>query len=270
MEKIKRFNQIILAVFGTLAVIGLASILIFAIVEIIGDWQRGRDRNRDNDLRITPTVNQKNDTLKTQDLVFGMPRLLDTIPQLYLITVSQISLSTPEDIYADEAPITLRKGRSEIYTSKIRRPRNGKFNNLILYRGLESQKYPVFKYKCMVNSYQYWQLNETDYLLIEGTTKDTNGDGKLNYLDLSSLFVYNITQHTLKEVAMANHGYLGHEILHDTDELVIKFGKDVNKNGEFESYEEPNLLMRYSMTSELLRVMISKSMNQKLLENINL
>ncbi len=270
MEKLKKYNQILLATFGSLAVLGLVFLLLFLMVEFFEDWNRDRNRYQDNDLVVAPTLNTTQDTLKTQGLVYSMPVLLDTLPQIHIITVSQVTLETPQEVYASEnamydIPMT-RRGR--IKSAKIGYRRNGDFNNLILFDGIRDTKNPIFDFKCMVSSFQFWKVNNTSYLIIVGTSIDSNKDNKLNYSDLADLYIYEIGSKSIQKLRVDNHGFISYKIIYDSDELIIQYGEDINKNGEYESYVEPNILKHYSLETKKISPFISTQLMNQLENNI--
>ena len=57
MEKLKKYNQILLATFGTLAVIGLSSALLIGLFGMLSKWTNNNDwDNNQNDLIVDNIV----------------------------------------------------------------------------------------------------------------------------------------------------------------------------------------------------------------------
>lgn len=53
-------------------------------------------------------------------------------------------------------------------------------------------------------------------------------------------------------------------LINETKNLIIEFGNDKNKNGTFESYNEPIIIMKYDFKSEKLIEIIDKKINDEL------
>jgi hypothetical protein len=244
MNNLKKYNQILLAVFGSLAVLGLTLLLCIGLYEMVIKWTRNNDvYNNPNDLIVNNVSDTSNVILKTQELTFSLPILLDTIPEIYVIPVSQVSLAKPE-LYEPEFSPSMGRIRN-----KINFPRKGNFNNLIIFDGIKNERFPIFNEKINITSYQYLEISDSKYLLIIGGTKDSNGDNKLNNSDLKSFYVYNLGSRKLNTISFNDYGLISYSRLYGKDELILQYGHDKNKNGEFNSYEEPNILKRLTLSS---------------------
>ena len=263
MEKLKKYNQILLATFGTLAVIGLSSALLIGLFGMLSKWTNNNDwDNNQNDLIVDNIVDSSSTKLKTQDLTFSLPILLDTIPEIYVIPVSQVSLSNPETYEVESEPFS----RSSYKKTSYRR--NGNFNNLIIFDGIKNEKFPIFKRKVDITSYQYFQFKDSKYILIIGGAKDTNKDNKLNNSDLKSFYVYDLTSQKLNEFNVEKFGLISYDILNDKNEIILQYGNDKNDNGEFNSYEEPNILKQLSLSSMKFTDFIDSELKNKIQSNI--
>lgn len=248
MDKLSRYNQKLLAVIGTMTLVGLGMLLLtggfFFISEISRSFRR--DNVRDNALTVEANhVNPDGQKVKTQEISFSTPRLIDTLKTLYLIPVSQVNLQVPEaerDVVDISSSAYGKRSKYSYYQY------TGSFNNIILFNQKENRKAAAFKEKVNINSFRNYMISGKHYLLIEGTADDSNKDGKLKESDLQSFFIYNIDDDILKSVSINGAGLVEYYILNDTDEIILRFGFDKDKNGEYDNYTEPTYLKKYSIS----------------------
>ncbi len=268
MNKIVRYNQVLLATFGTLAVIGLVALLTAGLVDWIGDLTRERVARPENQLVVENPLDTGEVKVMTQGLTYSMPQLIDTPSLTHIITVSQVELKKPELLgeYGEpnvpiSAGIRFNKGKYRIH--------NGHFNNLIIYNGLNQLQYPLFTEKINVSSYQYYEMNGQRFILISGSKKDSNKDNFLNDSDLESFYVFDLDKQKMYSTGYANHGLLGYKTLYNTDEIVLKFGEDKDGNGEYDSWTEPNHLFVHQLNTQTAEPFVDEQTAQKLRFTIN-
>ncbi|MEX0811625.1 MAG: hypothetical protein WD048_05360 [Chitinophagales bacterium] len=264
-NKLKRYNQKLLAIIGTLVLVGIGMIFLtggyFLVDRVIRDTQR---RNaQDNALTVDGQVETDGTTTKIrkQEISFAKPRLIDTLQSIYLIPVSQVNLENPE-IIENEG---FKKGSNAYGSRKYSYYRySGSYNNIIIYNQKNNQKTPVFEVKVNINSFQNYIIQNKQYLFISGTTYDSNKDGKLKDSDLQSFFIYDIHEDKLETVEFEKMGLVDYYILYNTDEIILRFGKDKDENGEFDRYKEPIYMKKYSISENKTIDLINKELTNKL------
>lgn len=266
-NKLTRYNQKLLAVIGTLVLVGLGFILLtggyFLVDGIIRD--ANRKNSQDNALTVDDQENANETTAKIrkQEISFAEPRLIDTLQNIYLIPVSQVNLEDPEVVGGESEPLAeLSNAYGSRKYSYYRY--SGSYNNIIIYSKKDNQKIPVFESKVNINSFQNYIIKDKQYLFISGTTRDSNKDGKLKDSDLQSFFIYNIQDNKLETVEFEKLGLVDYYILYDTDEIVLRFVKDKDQNGEFDRYAEPTYLKKYSIAENNTVDLIDNELIDKL------
>lgn len=268
-NKLARYNQKLLAILGTLAVAGLAILLLFLGYLLVDDLLRDRRRSRvsDNALAVTETKDTVSGApeIKKQEISFLTPKLIDTFNSIYLIPVSQVNLEQPEVIEDDRIFSSSSSYGKKSYSSYRY---SGSYNNIILYHQASKEKTPAFNTKVNIVSFENHFIEDKHYLLIDGVTRDSNRDGKLNGDDLQSFFVYCIDDDKLETIQVDNMGLIDHYLFHDTDEIVLKFGKDKNHNGRLDTYTEPSCLRVYKIGEKHLDDLVGDELTKQLQELI--
>lgn len=103
IEKIKTYNQKLLAVLGTIvalmALIGLISILFFVGMEIGSSFG---SKSEDGILSDEKIELLQKENKRQQIISYQIPELVDTVNLIYMIPVSQKTLNNPENIEDDE------------------------------------------------------------------------------------------------------------------------------------------------------------------------
>ncbi|MCP4521087.1 MAG: hypothetical protein GY827_05295 [Cytophagales bacterium] len=94
MDKLQRYNQKLLAVFGTLITAGSAILIIIGLFTFIKDYIKRNNRHTTNDHSLTiDTSNVNNNIIKIkQEISFEKAQLIDTVKRTYLIPVAQVNL----------------------------------------------------------------------------------------------------------------------------------------------------------------------------------
>ena len=97
MEKIKNYNQIILAIAGTIGVVFLFFAVFLALEEMSRSFFGSRvDRNNQGILAIEETDELNKDSLRKQIISFNRIQVIDSANQIFLIPVTQANLAAAE------------------------------------------------------------------------------------------------------------------------------------------------------------------------------
>ncbi|WP_207430951.1 hypothetical protein [Sabulibacter ruber] len=247
MERLRAYNQKLLAFIGTLiaaGVLGLFLVGAFLLVIELFD-------NQGSDYEEAPSISlpgKKTGGTKQQqrkqEISFHSPDLIDTATHLYLIPVSL--RNTPQNVDQRtmetmvEAVTSSSRGYREGYHYE------GAYSNIVLYDQPRGTTHAVFNQTVNLGSFRNFQIKGQQYLLIKGCRKDTNQDAKLNEEDLQSFYVYDVAAKRLQEISFPNMGLETYTVLHQSDQIVLSFGVDQNQDGILE--REPMVLKRYSLT----------------------
>ncbi len=243
MDKLTRYNQKLLAILGTMAIIALAAILIISLavwIFSISDDFGGVD----NTLQVPDSLVQKDGKIH-QLVSFSEPELVDTLNNIYIIPVSQRTLEQP----IEENTMRLNKiGSTSSYESIYNK--ESSYNNIIVYHKNNEQKTTLFDFRVNITHYYDRIIKDKIFLFIIGSKGDTNKDGSYSNDDLENLYLYDLENDFLKTIDLDNASYEGSTIMFDTDELVIEFGMDINKDGEYDSSREPSHLIHYTISKD--------------------
>lgn len=258
------YNQRLIAVFGTLALVALAGVFVLGAIKIIYNSFGGRN-NEDTSLRINsePGSDEK---VPEQTASFLMPVLIDSINKIYLVPVSQ--LNEPKLDKDDESIYDYSGYGGGRYYKKYKF--SGSYNNIIVFDERSGSKTAIFKEKIHISYFQNELISSKFKILtIKGARQDTNKDGKLNADDLESFFVYNLSDQTLKEYGEEGMGLSDYQILFESNKIALSFIKDLNKSGEIDFTEEPQLLKILDLDTGLLQDFADDQMLKLLNQTIN-
>ncbi|MCR9252132.1 MAG: hypothetical protein NXI20_17025 [bacterium] len=248
MDKLSRYNQKLLAAIGTVALI----ILIFVLFSVVWKEVSRALRSTSNqiaDITVDKPAQNKSGgqiNLRDQQITFGEPHLLDTIMPLYIIEISLVNLENPEMI-EDDLRMYMDSFDSHVGEGVYRRYYEEPINNLILYNQGNSTKQRIFDRKAFIPHYQFYQRDGSSYILINAVLEDTNDDELINGKDKLSFVLYNIDNNTLMVHEEMNKEYLGFKVLKNSDEVILSFGIDKNKNDRIELGREPVHLKSLSL-----------------------
>lgn len=269
MDKLQKYNQRLLAIIGTLALAALAVFIfimgILLVIELVDDF--GRDSIHDNALVVTNDSTQTKDVeefIRKQELTLGTPRLIDTLDAIYLIPVSQVNLKDPEYTKVEKVQGLLESSSRKRYWSY-----SGYFNNIILYNRLAETKIPVFDEKVLLTQFEHREIDNRLYLLIRGVTTDANQNGKLDGDDLGSFYLYDIDSDSLRKIALEGHGLDGYYVPYQSTEILLRFTKDKDSDGEIDEFREPTIIKKLDLKTGLVNDLIEDEMRQQLQQLID-
>ncbi len=272
IEKIKNYNQKLLAILGTVSLIFLiVGLIAFVSITVLELRRYSNDDIETGILSDEKIEELQKENKRKQVISFEMPKLIDTLNSVYIIPVSHKNLNEAEDI--DEtlnafASAESPKSADRRYSKRF----YGAFNNLIVYNQISGSKKKLFDKRVNFNNVKAEYFQDDVLLLFKASEKDTYKDGVINLLDFKSLYVYSINSKTLKKIGGDEMDVFSYKFLNNSKDLVIGFGIDKNKDGKFEDFKEPTMLKKYSYQTEKLTDIIENQTSsdlQKLLEGTN-
>ena len=269
MDKLKKYNQKLLAILGTIAVVFLAGVTIAAAFLFIEQQvNRNRRLRNSNAITLEDKRDKQNNKLRDQIITFESPHLIDTANAIYMIPVSTIDLDNPEianyDTYSNERNSTnfdsygiqMPKHRSKSY--------HGSYNNIIIHHLKTNKQLSVFENKVSIGNFGDYIVKDQQYILIDAVSHDTNKDQKLSEKDLSAFFCYDLSSNQLNTVRIDNYSLVNYSPIYDSDQILLKFGFDKNEDGKYDPYKEPVELKTYSVSTNELKDLIDPAMQKKL------
>lgn len=271
IEKVKNYNQKILAILGTLAII-LVIVLIIGISGIaISEIFRF---NNDGPIETGILSDEKIEELQKENkreqvISYETPKLIDTLNSVYIIPVSHKNLNEAEDI---NGLLNMRKSSSSSYElsdSRYSRQFYGAYNNLIIYNQKNNLSHKLFDKRANFNDIKVEYFTGDILLLFNVAEKDTYKDGVINLLDFKSLYIYSLAKKKLKKIENKEMDIVSYKFLNESKNLIVSFGIDKNKDGKYEDLNEPTIIKKYNYETEKLTDIIGEKTNselQKMLE----
>ncbi len=266
IEKIKNYNQKMLAALITIAVAAAVIGFIALIVTIISELMPNRVPANNSLLSDEKVEELKKDSLRQQIISFGTPILVDTLQLKYIVPVNVKTLNDPENI--DEGVLGLLDtfGESDHIRAKTYQSRTyfGAFNNLVVldYKNNMSQK--ISDFRLMGSDLRYDYFDDDIIITFLGAEKDSNKDNVVNMVDFKSLFIFSLNNYQLKRIGLENSTVISFKYVENEKSMLITFGYDRNKDNQFDSHIEPTFIMKYDYPKELLTPIIPKELENEI------
>jgi hypothetical protein len=265
IEKVKNYNQKLLAILGTflvlIATIGLLMLLFFGISELV----RAINYNRPDGGILSDNKIEKlqKENKRQQVISYDFPRLVDTLNSIYMIPIIHKDLTEAE--FIDEEVFGLMDMRGS--SNSVRRHEKiyyGSFNNLLIYDLTSKSLVTLFDERVYFNVIMTEIIENEIIILFTASSKDTNKDGVINQNDLKSLYVYSLSDKRLRKISVDHLDVQNYGFVRDGKDILIMFGIDYNKNGQYEELYEPSVINKYDFTSDELLDIVDESTKQKL------
>lgn len=257
MSKLSRYNNVLLAILGTAAVIAAIVGLIAFLVIIIDDYNRDRQRRDDG-----VTIEKPDDgaiVRRTQEVTYSSPELLDSNIRDFIIPVSQVNLATAEEIERAKNNELLNSTSSYSYYS-----RSGINNNFIYMQPDSGTMTKIFTDKAAIGRWSYIDLDNLRVIAFLGTKTDFNKDGRLNNSDYQSLFIYYLADKTLKEYRFEEATVNSFYVMYNSQNLILNVGIDKDGDGTYESDEEAVQLHQINLESREANLLVPEDLNAEL------
>ena len=248
MNKIKHYNQVIIALVGTITlVIFLVSGVAFLVDEFSTRGYRDNTLIVEDELDSLKKLNIRNQIISLEGI-----HPFDTATSTYLIPVYHKKLTHGSS--RDDKIFDLLDGEisSDHYYYGY-----GNYNNIILYNFDSDASKVLLERRVNIDSYSVFKSKKKSLIVITGWDKDTNGDGKLGEKDFKRLYVYDHSTLILKQVENASFRILDYYYLKEVDKLIFKV-TDVRHDVSMDE-EPPEFLVSYSPGTNVLIPLIDMS-----------
>ncbi|GHT54492.1 hypothetical protein FACS189451_09560 [Bacteroidia bacterium] len=275
IEKIKNYNQKMLAVISTLGVILLVIFIIMMLPEVTRIFYRGHYDDTPSGLLAGDKIEQlKQENMRKQIVSYETPWLIDTLKSVYVIPVSITTLRRPEEIpVADEGLMSLMdpfpdfsKGKRGYYESKAF---DGSYTNLILYYPLENKTLSLFNERILIGGVQAYYFKDDILLVFYSADKDTDKNGVIDLNDVKNLCIYSLQTERLQKVSDGESSVNQYQFIENTKDLLIKFWLYPYKDKQFITQQTPSKIMKYEYASQKLSDVIPQKIQadmQQLIE----
>lgn len=264
--KLEVYNQKLLAVLGTVAVIFLIVGFISFITITLMEFDRFHHEVEPGILADEKIEELQKENKREQVISYENPRLIDTLNSIYVIPVSHKTLDEKEDING----LLNIKSSSSYETSDARYSNRvyGEFNNIIVYDSKKETNKKLFDTRVNFNQINTKYFEDDILLLMQVSEKDTYKDGVINLMDFNVLYIYSLKTKTLKRIGLDNMDVYNYRFLHNEKKLSILFGFDKNKDGQFVEYNEPTIVKKYDFNTDQLTDIIDKEINRELQQRL--
>jgi hypothetical protein len=272
IEKIKNYNQKMLALLSSilvlLAAIGLISLIVVLIQNLIPHHY-----NSQNTLLSADKADKlKQDSLRLQIVSYSSPQLADTNNLIYIISVDVKTLDHPElysEDYAEDESDSYSKG--SFGPTEVRsRSFYGSFINLLEYDYKNNTTRKICNERIVGNDMSFQNFSDEILVVFKASSKDSDGDGKVTTYDFNSLFIYSLRDKNLRKIEYPNSTVESYENIGNTKDLLITFGYDRNNDKVIDETIEPTFIMKYDYAKGSLVSIVDKSLGtevQKIIDN---
>lgn len=271
-DKLKNYNQKLLALLGTImvliAIFSLIMIIIFSVSELNWMLQSGDDEPGILSEERIEELQKENKRL--QVISYNFPSLVDTLNSKYMIPVIHKTLNASE--FIDEELLGLFDMRGypdgkmdNRYSSSI----YGSFNNLLIYDLKKDSVSTLFDKRVNFAEINTNHIDEDILVIMKVASEDTFRDGVINLGDMKSLYLYSFSDEELRNIYIEGLDALYYKFIENSKDLLIEFGIDYDKDGKYDASYEPSLIKKYDFANDRLIDIIDKSTSdqlQKLLE----
>ncbi|WP_178985143.1 hypothetical protein [Winogradskyella helgolandensis] len=270
IEKIKNYNQKLLAVFGSILVIIAFVGLIMMIVAGISELRWMIDSNEsDTGILSDEKIEELQKENKRQQVIsYDFPRLLDTINSIYIIPVRHQTLNSAE--FIDEEVLGLLNSNAKVKTdSRYSSYYYGSFNNLIISDLKNNTTKKLFDTRVNFGAIRTEVFDDDILILFTAASKDTYKDGVVNLSDLKSLYIYSIKNKELRVISNNGTDIAHYGFMLNSKDIMLRLGIDYNKDGHYDDESEPSVVKRYDFKTDKMVEIVPKNLDielQKLLE----
>jgi len=268
IEKIKNFNQVILAIAGILGVILLLIGVIMAVSDLFRNSGSDRNTTITNSLISGEKVETLNkESLRLQIISYESPKLIDTLNAVYIIPVSVSTLDKPETVVtsADEGlmssldvfgPMRKKGYREKNYFE-------GLFANIIIYQPVENKTVLLFNERIMLSGLRTYDFKDDILLIFFTAEKDTNKDGLINFNDDTNLCIYSLKSGKMRRIAEGTNSITDYQFIENSKNLLIEFSLSRYNDVKFKSYK-PRKIMKYEFETEKLSEAVPAAIQQQM------
>lgn len=280
MNKLQKFNTIMLAVIGSGFILFIIGILIFMAIEYFSYW----NKTYDDPLTNQEVKNLIEENIFTQTISYnkGYWAWTETVRQedgsttivnspYFVIPVSQITLKNDQVIEKSETheQFNLYKKSPELSI----RPYGLKHNNILIYNSTNGTLSKIFNKRTLIHGIGRHNFNSEHFMILR--TNDLSAP-KQNYaITRSDVYIYKFIDQSLIKLNIPEI-YVQNFIIFDELPFILIRGKvDFDKNGKIDKYDpvrlyawnfETNEIKPFpneAMTEELQRILDGRSLKDE-------
>ncbi len=271
IERIKNFNQVILAIAGVLGLILLLIFIVMVVSELCRTWNVGSGRNTTitNSLISEEKVETLNlENLRLQIISYESPKLVDTLNAVYIIPVSVSTLDKPETVVeaADGGGLMAMMDTYGSMRKKGYYQENyfeGLFANLIVYQSVVNKAILLFDERIMLSGLRTYDFKDDILLVFYTAEKDSNKDGLVNFDDDTNLCIYSLKNGKMHRIAEGTNSITDYQFIENSKDLLVEFSLSQYNDVKFKSYK-PRKIMKYGFETEELSEVVPVQIQQQM------
>lgn len=270
IEKVKIYNQKLLAVLGTIAGIFLVVALISFISIVIQEHRRFDYDEPETGILSEEKIEKLQEENKREQVIsYDTPILVDSINSKYIIPISHKTLNEKEEITGILNAFSGADRAEEIKRDKrYSREFYGTYNNIVVYDNANGTNKKLFSNRVNFNEIISEHLDDDILIIVKASERDTFKDGVVNLKDLRELYIYSMKEKKMRKIGIKGMDIYNFEFIPKSKNLIIEFGIDKNKDGTFERFNEPTILRKYNFKTQKLIEIIDKKINIELQEKL--
>jgi hypothetical protein len=269
IEKIKNFNQIILAIAGILGLILLLIIIIMSLSDLFRSLGSDRRSTITNSLISEESAEMlKQENQRLQIISYEEPKLIDTINVIYIIPVSVSTLDKPETVVEGIEGSGLMS-MMDTYGSMRKKGYyeenyfEGLFANIVVYKPVVNKTTLLFNERIMLNRLRTYNYKDDILLVFFSAEKDTNKDGLINFKDDTNLCIYSLKTEKMHRIAEGTNSIADYQFIENSKDLLIEFSLSQYNDVKFKSYK-PRKIMKYEFDTEKLSEVVPAQIQQQM------
>jgi hypothetical protein len=267
IEKIKNYNQVMLAVIVTtasaFAVFGLIAFIIFIFTEVLDMFPSRNSYSETGISTVEQEFEQTADEQGKRHLAYHFPELVDTPAQIFIIPVGYRNADENQEEFSRKLEFSGSKtygsydGGYPYYGQKT-------YVNLLLYDAKNGKTDILFSRRILIGQYAVKYFIDDILVLFEAASADSNQDGLITLEDESSLFIYSLKSKILREIKMPGKSLLEFSFVGKTRDLILRFGLDPIKRGNMTEVVKSVAICRYDYALDKLEQVNNENLQKEL------
>ncbi len=236
---LNKYNQKVISILGTMTIVVFSIVIIIAGYNLISELFPNNNYSVETGMTLEEEVSESGIKQRDQEISVDLPVRIDSARQIFVIPISQVNLEESEDIGGIlgimETSRTLNVGGYDKYGGF-----RDSYNNLVVHDYLKNSLQVVFQSKVLIQNFTFEQFDNKPFIIIKGVEVDSNKDKKLNFDDLQSLYIYDVLSSKLHSFSIENAGVTSFKRLYESNDIVVSYTLDKNRNGLINNSKEPS------------------------------
>ena len=141
--------------------------------------------------------------------------------------------------------------------------------NILLYKPTLDKVEKLFENRILITSIETHYFKDDILTVFLCTENDNNANGRIDGNDFKSLYVYSLKAEKMREISEQNATIISYFFIEGSQDVLVKFGVDRNKDGKYEHRWEPCEIKKYDFEEERLVNIVPASLNEVLQKQLD-